>query len=292
MCRLFGMHGGADPVEATFWLLQAPDSLSEQSRREPDGTGLGWFDGSGRPHVSKQPLAAHDDGTFAREARRVRSRTFVAHVRYATTGSLETKNTHPFEQEGRLLAHNGMVEDLDALEREIGTGMRRVHGDTDSERVFALITREIERLGDVGDGITSAARWIAANLRLLALNLILIDATDLWALRYPDVHDLFVLERTAGGTPSTDGGAAPGALDHAQGGRIRASSEELAEHPAVILATERMDDDPGWRPLASGELLHVDAALTVDSRQAIDTPPTRPLTLADLEGHAAAAQRG
>ena len=281
MCRLFGMHGGANPVEATFWLLQAPDSLSEQSRREPDGTGLGWFSADGRPHISKQPLTAHDDRTFAHEAQRVRSRTFVAHVRYATTGALEAKNTHPFEQDGRLLAHNGMVADLDVLERQLGPDLRRVHGDTDSERVFALITREIERLGDVGDGIASAARWIAANLHMLALNLILIDASDLWALRYPDVHDLFVLERTAGER-----------LDHSGGGRIRASSEELAEHPAVIVATERMDDDPGWRPLASGELLHVGGALTVDSRTAVDVPPTRPLTLADLEGHAAAAQRG
>ena len=280
MCRLFGMHGGTDPVEATFWLLQAPDSLSAQSRREPDGTGLGWFGPDGHPHVSKQPLAAHEDRTFAREARRARSRTFVAHVRYATTGALRPQNTHPFEQQGRLLAHNGMVEDLDVLECELGPELRRVHGDTDSERVFALITREIERTGDVGDGIASAARWIAANLRMLAINLILIDATDLWALRYPDVHALFVLERSAGEI-----------LDHANGDRIRATSKDLAVHPSVIVATERMDDDPGWRPLACGELLHVDGSLTVSSRQAIEGPPTRPLTLADLEGHAAAAQR-
>jgi predicted glutamine amidotransferase len=158
--------------------------------------------------------------------------------------------------------------------------------------VFALITREIDRLGDVGDGIASAGRWIAANLRMLAINLILIDATDLWALRYPDVHDLFVLERTAGGNAAVDGAQAPGALDHRRGGRIRAAAEELAEHPAVIVATEPMDDDPGWRPLASGELLHVGPTLTLDSRQAIDVPPTRPLTLAELEGRAAAAQRG
>jgi predicted glutamine amidotransferase len=281
MCRLFGMHGGESPVEATFWLLQAPDSLSQQSRREPDGTGLGWFDADGSPHVSKQALAAHEDRTFAREAQRVRSRTFVAHVRYATTGALQKQNTHPFEQDGRLLAHNGMVSDLEVLERQLGPDLDRVHGDTDSERMFALITREIDRLGDVGDGITSAARWIAANLQMLALNLILIDAAELWALRYPDVHHLFVLERSAGER-----------LDHARGGRIRATSEELAEHPAVIVATERMDDDPGWRPLASGELLHVDGTLAVDSRRVLDTPPTRPLALADLEGHAAAAQRG
>jgi glutamine amidotransferase len=32
MCRLFGLHAGT-PVSATFWLLDAPDSLAEQSRR-------------------------------------------------------------------------------------------------------------------------------------------------------------------------------------------------------------------------------------------------------------------
>jgi len=61
MCRLFGMSAGAERARATFWLLDAPDSLSVQSHREPDGTGLGWFDHEGRPQVSKQPLAAYDD---------------------------------------------------------------------------------------------------------------------------------------------------------------------------------------------------------------------------------------
>ncbi|HET9125122.1 MAG TPA: class II glutamine amidotransferase [Solirubrobacteraceae bacterium] len=289
MCRLFGMSGGAEPVEATFWLLQAPDSLSQQSRREPDGTGLGWFTPDGWPHISKQALAAHDDRAFARQAQRLRSRTFVAHVRYATTGSLQPKNTHPFEQQGRLLAHNGMVEDLDRLEQELGPDRRLVHGDTDSERLFALITREIGDTGDVGAGIASAARWVAENLRMLAINLILIDAGDLWALRYPEVHPLFVLERPAGGTPSA--GPDGAALDHARGGRIRATSAELAERPAVIVATEKMDDDPGWRPMASGELLHVDASLSCTYRQILDEPPAHPLSLAELEGHAAAAQR-
>ena len=33
MCRLFGLAAGAQRVAATFWLLEAPDSLAEQSRR-------------------------------------------------------------------------------------------------------------------------------------------------------------------------------------------------------------------------------------------------------------------
>jgi predicted glutamine amidotransferase len=280
MCRLFAMTGGSEPVSATFWLLQAPDSLSDQGRREPDGTGLGWFDERDRPVISKQPLAADEDATFAREAKKVRSRTFVAHVRYATTGALVTRNTHPFEFDGRIFAHNGMVEDLPALERELGPSLSRVQGDTDSERLFALITKEIERLGDVGDGIASAIGWVAAHLRLLAVNFVMIDANDLWALRYPEVHDLFVLERTAGG----------GSLDHARGGRIRASSPELADRDCVVVATERMDDDPGWRQIPAGELVHVDSSLTVIRRRIVDGPPAHPISLSELEGRAAAAQ--
>ena len=96
MCRLFGLSGGREPVRATFWLLEAPDSLSEQSRREPDGTGLGIYEHD-RPVVFKQPLAAYEDKQFAQEAREVSSRTFVAHVRYASTGAVSPENTHPFE---------------------------------------------------------------------------------------------------------------------------------------------------------------------------------------------------
>ncbi len=58
MCRLFGLHAGAEPVTATFWLLDAPDSLREQSHREPDGAGIGVFGPDGRPVLDKQPIAA------------------------------------------------------------------------------------------------------------------------------------------------------------------------------------------------------------------------------------------
>jgi glutamine amidotransferase len=47
MCRLFGLHAGTHARTATFWLVDAPDSLSAQSRRNPDGTGLGVFDAKG-----------------------------------------------------------------------------------------------------------------------------------------------------------------------------------------------------------------------------------------------------
>src|SRR5438270_6826941 len=230
MCRLFGMSGGREAVHATFWLLEAPDSLAEQSRREPDGTGLGWFEEDGSPRVEKAPIAAYADEAFAREAREVCSDTFIAHVRFASTGGLEPQNTHPFEQHGRLLAHNGVIEGLDRLEQELGEYRALVKGDTDSERFFALVTKQIDAAGgDVAAGLTAAARWVAAELPLFALNVILAADAGMWALRYPDAHDLVMLERATGGPTGQrhfDAGSAAG--------RIRVRSGALAGCPAVV----------------------------------------------------------
>jgi glutamine amidotransferase len=285
MCRLFGMSGGPRRVSATFWLIEAPDSLAEQSRREPDGTGLGTFDESGHALVSKQPLAAYEDQQFAREAREVHSHTFIAHIRFASTGAVNLKNTHPFEQQGRLFAHNGVIGDVPSLDRELGDAASLVEGDTDSERFFALITRATEQTGDVGRAIEQAAGWIARHLPVFALNCILITPSELWALRYPETHELYVLERGAGGP---DGQRR---LEHSSPWHtVRVHSAELADARAVVVASERMDDDPGWRALEPGELLHVDRELKVTSRRALDQPPAHELTLADLDPRAAASQ--
>jgi glutamine amidotransferase len=279
------MSGGRERVRATFWLLEAPDSLAQQSRREPDGTGLGYYAKDGRPVVEKQPLAAYEDQQFAQEAREVASSTFIAHVRYASSGSVALQNTHPFEQDGRLFAHNGDIEDLPALERELGDAMSLVRGETDSERYFALITREIGRTGDVVEGIVAACTWIAESLPLYAINFILTTGTDLYALRYPDVHDLYVLERAAGGPTRSRH------LEHASSrGSIRVRSGDLSSRRAVVVATERMDEDAAWRDLQPGHLLHVDADLNVTVERVLDRPPAHQLTLADLDPRAAKSQ--
>ncbi len=268
MCRLFGMTAGEREVRATFWLLEAPDSLATQSRREPDGTGLGWFDADGTPHVEKQPIAAYEDEAFARQARERRSSTFVAHVRFATTGAHTVRNTHPFLQDGRLFAHNGVIGDLDRLDRELGPAVDLVEGETDSERYFALITRETRAAGgDVGQGITRAARWVARELPVVSINLILVVAGELWALRYPATDGLFVLERRAGG-PSGERH-----LEHASAaGRVRVRSGDLADAPIVVVASERMDENPDWRAVEPGHLVHVDRGLGVRSTRILELP--------------------
>jgi predicted glutamine amidotransferase len=279
MCRLFGLHAGTDVCTATFWLLNAPDSLSEQSRRNPDGTGLGVFDEHGRPRLHKEPIAAWQDSQFATEAHELTGTTFVAHVRYATTGSLDVRNTHPFLQDGRIFAHNGVVEGLDDIDerlRELGTD-DLVLGQTDSERVFALITGSIRaRDGDETAGLVDALSWLAANVPIYAANVVFSTATAMWALRYPETHELYVLDRRYGKTAAPDPG-----FDLSTN-RIRAQSQHLCTRSSVVFASEPMDDDPRWCPLEPGELVHVDAALRVTRTLVLPDPPTHPLGRADL----------
>lgn len=285
MCRLFAMHAGDHPVKATFWLLTAPDSLAEQSRREADGFGIGVYDREGRPSVVKAPIAAYEDKAFAAEARDVESITFIAHVRYASTGGDVKTNTHPFEQDNRLFAHNGVVEDLDLLDsrlQQMGV-MDLVKGDTDSERVFALITAEVRSNGgDVSAAIASAVGWIAENLRLFAVNIILADAANVWAVRYPDTHPLYVLELAG---EETTGGMKTHRIS------MHSAQLDAERRPAVLLATEKVDDNPNWRMMDSGEILHIGPSLKVDSSHPLPAAPRHPLTLADLSDRAATSQR-
>jgi predicted glutamine amidotransferase len=285
MCRLFAMSGGAEPVSAKLWLLEVPDSLTKQSHRNPDGTGLGIFDTEGRPVVHKAPISAFTDTAFASEARSERSRTFLAHVRFASTGAKTLANTHPFEQDGRLFAHNGVLAGLPQLEQELGDDRALVHGDTDSERLFAMITREIRRHdGDIQAGIVAGVGWIAEHLPIYSLNLIITTEAEIFALRYPDTNTLYVLERPAGGSDGEQ------ALRHHSSLGTRVHSEQAASRPVVVLASEPMDEDSGWRALESGELLHVGPELDVSSAIVLADPPAHMLDLSTLSEQSRSSQ--
>ena len=120
MCRLFGLHAGTRDVAARFWLIDAPDSLDAQSHRNPDGAGVGTFGPGGRARRSaSSPSRPGRTCSSPTAAQDLRGTTFVAHVRYASTGARTMANTHPFLQDGRLLAHNGVVQGLGELDRHL-----------------------------------------------------------------------------------------------------------------------------------------------------------------------------
>jgi predicted glutamine amidotransferase len=289
MCRLLGLTAGREPISASFWLLDAPDSLEVQSRRNADGSGIGFFDPAGTPVLDKQPEAAFQDEEFTREAKQARSPVFVAHVRWASVGGRTVQNTHPFAMQGRVMAHNGGLGDVGRLAEQLGRYRQLVLGETDSEHYFALITQQIDAHGgDVGAGIAAAAGWIAARLPVSSLNTVVAAPGELWALRYPGQHALHVIERPAGASMPAAGGeasggtaasgaaasgtAAPAGL-HVRSATSSVHAPALQELPSVVVASEELDGERGWRMLAPGELLHVRPDLTVESAVVLPDPP-------------------
>ena len=284
MCRLLALHSD-QPITADFWLLDAPYSLLRQSRFNADGTGLGWIDEHGTPQVAKKPVAAYASERFGRIATALRSRAMIAHVRLSSgTGHCE-ENTHPFLQDGILSAHNGVLEVTGQMRdrvRELGAA-HHVQGSTDSEWMAALITGEVAAHdGDLRDGVVAALDWIARNVPVYSVNVLVLKGEELIAVRLPATNELWVLEREAAAAQPRE------ALEQSSA-TLRTRSEDLAGIGSVVIASEPMDDDPAWRLMDSGELLH----LTTDGAITSERPfgaLAQPLALEDLGLSAAASQ--
>jgi len=167
------------------------------------------------------------------------------------------------------MAHNGGVGELARLEEQLGSYRSLVQGDTDSERYFALITQQTDAHGgDVAAGIAAAARWIAANLPLSSLNTVVATPGELWALRYPAQHALHIIER-----PASPGAGEAGLHVRSATSSIHAPALDAAA--SVVVASEELDGEDGWRMLAPGELVHVGPGVGVESAVVIDEEPAR-----------------
>ena len=85
----------------------------------------------------------------------------------------------------------------------------------------------------------------------------------------PGTHELWVLDREAGGPHG-------GAISRSPAGRaVHVRADDLAQAPAVVLASERMDENPGWRLLDPGELVHVDRHRCIQPDRASGPPAHR-----------------
>lgn len=271
MCRLFALHAGHEDVDAEFWLLEAPDSLAHQSEMNADGFGLAALTSEDALMLIRNPVKAADDRVYNRVARRAQASQYLVHLRYADTGGVSLANTHPFLQDGRVFAHNGVVGDLGRLEERLGANRPMVIGDTDSERFFALVTLSIrEAGGDVREGIVNAVTELAEEYEIYSINFVLGTPGHVWAFRYPEHNPLHVLERAAGSGP----------LDEASStGSVRMRSSSCDDLPTVVIASEVMDDEPGWNEVGVGELIHVGPDLVVERETVIEGPPKHQMVL-------------
>ncbi|HEY8072522.1 MAG TPA: class II glutamine amidotransferase, partial [Labilithrix sp.] len=255
MCRLVGIIA-SEQTEFGLCLTEAPRCLARLSREHPDGWGVAIHD-TNRWSITKGTLRADEDNEFKALATRSRGNVLVAHVRQKTIGPTRIENTHPFERDGWVFAHNGTIRSIDALRAGCSkTRLAEVVGDTDSELLFAYVLTRLDDAGLVrleGEPARAAASTLLARVSKElrgaiegAFNFLLTDGTTCFAHRFG--RSLFVLERGPRDKVVPSREVAPGASILAKW---------TSRRRAVLVASERMTDEP-WVEIPDATLLRVD----------------------------------
>jgi len=270
MCRLFGFRSAVN-IGVHHSLVLAENALALQSERNPDGWGIGFYEGSS-PIVRRGLNKAMGDGDFSNLARFVRSHAVVAHVRLGTVGGNTITNTHPFTLGRWVFAHNGTLRDLELYAAQLWDQIDPdfqglITGETDSERCFYLFLTELRKLGcHPSDEATGRVAFeaMAATVRTLvglaesaganppSINFIATDGRSIAAVRLG--RGLFFSTQKRYCEKMNECS------------RWREGEELPCMHPLraqeinhLLISSETISAEDIWEPLEEGELIGVDA---------------------------------
>ena len=183
MCELFAVSA-KNKTPVTGLLME----FFSHSREHSNGWGIAVFE-NGFQNVEREPVRASDSAYLKnRLAAGFEVTTVMAHIRKATIGDVEYRNTHPFvtrDVSGRVwtLMHNGTIFESGVL----SPYLHRQKGTTDSERVLLYLVDQInENLEDELNSFDVNERFQVAEdvIRQLApgnkLNLVFSDGEYLY----------------------------------------------------------------------------------------------------------------
>jgi glutamine amidotransferase len=254
VCRIVAYLGGEAEVTLSSLMLEPEHSLLVQSYApkemmsgvvNADGFGVGWYvPWSGEePAVYRSDDPLWSDRSFASIAPKIRARTILAAVRSATPDlPVEESGVPPFASGPFMFAHNGAIEGFrrtamrtlrDTLSDESYAGLL---GTTDSETIFAGLLDRLREgptdlTGATAETIQDVTR-VCGELGVRAtLNLAVTDGGSMAFTRYSThgpSNSLYFVE---------DGEDFPG---------------------AVVVASECLADDAGWRAVPDRHLLMVE----------------------------------
>lgn len=184
MCELFGFSGRRR-MELNEYLKE----FFSHSVEHPHGWGLTLLDRDNYS-IEKEPVRAIDSRYLKERLRMpIISSTMLAHIRLATIGNLEWRNSHPFvgmDQSGRrwTLIHNGTIFDYQPMEKYVS----QQNGDTDSERILLHLLELMDKAYiKKGESLTAKERFDVLDRMVVAastdnkLNLLIYDEEMLYA---------------------------------------------------------------------------------------------------------------
>ena len=198
MCELLGI--------SSIRKMSVNELLREffsHSEKHPNGWGMATFyDGSASISIEKEPIQASKSGYLKeRLSHKMELSTLMTHIRFATIGSMEYGNCHPFlkrDASGRswVLMHNGTIFDYPTL----SPYQYRQEGSTDSERILLYLVDQInQKQAALGRAAKASERFQLLNTLIsdLArgnkLNLLLYDG-ELMYVHTNYANSLYVCE--------------------------------------------------------------------------------------------------
>jgi glutamine amidotransferase len=200
MCRIAAYLGPTIRLEQ--FLLAPAHSLMIQSwapkemkeaNLNADGFGFGWYDDDGIPAIYTNPMPIWTDPNLAGLGRVLSTDLWLAYVRSATRRmDVSHANTQPFASDELVFTHNGYIDQFgETLRHHIRHALtteceKTIHGNTDSEYIFALLRQQLLQNNDLEIAIRQLLKLLnkwAGEIRLL-LNFVIAANDRIMATRY------------------------------------------------------------------------------------------------------------
>lgn len=249
MCRLFGLVANRE-VDIKFSMLEAQTSFKSLGKCNPHGWGIGWYDDKGKAHIEKYGESAFKSEKFDNLVKEITSKIFIAHVRYASSGSpCSDKNAHPFLYKDWIFAHNGTVKKerlLKLLNPPYTQGF--TSEPIDSEVYFRLLLQCIEEKCDVKEGLLEGIRKVIVDDN--GANFLLSDGKNLYAFRHG--KELYYLERKPDGP----------ICSYSKETNALIESKRIMGEKAVLVCSEKLTDE-SWKEAEEDSILIIEPDLKI-----------------------------
>ena len=285
MCR-FVLYLGCEITVGSL-VTEPENSIIHQSfksreREEPlngDGFGIAWYvpEMGEEPAVFKDITPAWNNINLLNLARVTSSSCVLAHVRAATSGfPVIQLNCHPFASGPFSFMHNGRIAGFNKIRRDLMARLsdeayNSISGSTDSEYLFALFLDYYNDIDDTLERIERMARALSAAIKEVELitekagieeasymNVAVTDGTSAVATRHVSLSN------------GAEGRDANTLYVHTGGGfecRAGHLEEAIEKGHAVVIASEPLTDDAGWKRVSPNTMVLVTKGLEVETRE-------------------------
>lgn len=228
MCQLLGVSSNKK-VDVQFSLKE----FRERGRSNPHGFGFVFYE-NGNPKLIKKPSSFQEED-IEKEDYKFKSKIIIGHVRFATCGGPNHKNTHPFVKDNWSFAHNGTVIEI----KYRPLNKFKPEGETDSEYAFCYLLDRIHDKNDIKEIIKilekEASEIIKLGNKKVKFNFLLSDGNYLFAYGHTSLY--FVKRESPFPTVT---------LKYSKY-KLNLNEIKSPDEKAIIIATEPLTKEENWQ---------------------------------------------